>query len=369
MNPSRSLWHPLKSVARSEGAVMVMGVFMAVGLVGAVWYVIGLGDALIYRDHVQEAADSVAFSAAVVHARGMNFIAAVNLIMLVMTAIFLLIRVVEDVFYKIEGLTGGCHGHIHWGCVAENALVPTACTVCKAARKANKALDHVRKDYHDRVLTGVLPALGKIQDAVQTKVAPYGAVAAGLFAGTQYKEVGIALSASLYSAKFASGDEEPGNACAKGKSSGSAVEGEGESCDPEKRGRFGLPLENNPFGFLCGQVVQDIADWVDAQIKKIPVVGKVIDIKPVRNKINGVINGLAKKAVIEYCRPNDGDVWGQKGFKTVHSDLANGAPAFQVFGIVPSSRKIAEDAFGGVLGAGHVGIAPRRPKIVHGRAE
>ena len=64
-----------------DGATMVMGVFIAALLVGMVYYVWGIGDAVMHRERMQDASDTAAFSAAVMHARGMNMIALLNMIM------------------------------------------------------------------------------------------------------------------------------------------------------------------------------------------------------------------------------------------------------------------------------------------------
>src|SRR4051812_40836726 len=70
-----------------QGAIMVLGIFMCSCIVGVLWYVAGLGDAIVYRERMQEAADAVAFSGAVLHARGMNLIVLINLLMAVVLAI------------------------------------------------------------------------------------------------------------------------------------------------------------------------------------------------------------------------------------------------------------------------------------------
>jgi hypothetical protein len=62
-----------------RGAVMILGVFMAVLMVGFVYFVKGIGDAIVYRERMQDAADAAAFAAAAVHARGMNLVVLVNL--------------------------------------------------------------------------------------------------------------------------------------------------------------------------------------------------------------------------------------------------------------------------------------------------
>jgi hypothetical protein len=82
-------------VTDDRGAIMVMGIFMCVLLVGALWYIAGLGDALIYRERMQEAADSVAFSAAIIEARGMNIIVMINLLMAAILAIRVAINMLK----------------------------------------------------------------------------------------------------------------------------------------------------------------------------------------------------------------------------------------------------------------------------------
>jgi hypothetical protein len=84
-------------VADDRGAIMVMGIFMCVILVGGLWYIAGIGDALIFRERMQEAADSVAFSAAVIQARGMNIIVMINLIMAAILAIRVVVNMVKAV--------------------------------------------------------------------------------------------------------------------------------------------------------------------------------------------------------------------------------------------------------------------------------
>ena len=76
------------SVARdTSGAIMVMGVFMAALMVGIIYYVKGIGDAISFRERMQDAADSGAFAAAAVHARGMNLIALINITMVSVLAV------------------------------------------------------------------------------------------------------------------------------------------------------------------------------------------------------------------------------------------------------------------------------------------
>jgi hypothetical protein len=76
---------------------MLTGLFMSCFLIGSLWFVIGIGDTLIYRDRMQEAADHGAFASAALHAKGMNFISLCNLILLVAVTIHIVLGIIHDI--------------------------------------------------------------------------------------------------------------------------------------------------------------------------------------------------------------------------------------------------------------------------------
>lgn len=76
-----------------RGAVMVTSLFMSVFLVACVWHMVGVGDSILARERMMESGDSVAFSSAVIHARGMNAIAMMNVIMAALMAVLVAIKV------------------------------------------------------------------------------------------------------------------------------------------------------------------------------------------------------------------------------------------------------------------------------------
>jgi hypothetical protein len=74
---------------------MVLGIFMCTCLVGVIWYLAGIGEAVVFRERVQEASDAAAFSSAVLQARGMNLIVLINLIMACVLGIRVALKVVQ----------------------------------------------------------------------------------------------------------------------------------------------------------------------------------------------------------------------------------------------------------------------------------
>ncbi len=83
--------------ADERGAVLVMAVFMSVFLVGMLYFVVGIGEAVFRREGLGDAADAAAFAAAILHARGMNLIAFINLVMAALLAVLVAVRVVQAV--------------------------------------------------------------------------------------------------------------------------------------------------------------------------------------------------------------------------------------------------------------------------------
>jgi hypothetical protein len=78
-----------------RGAILVLGIFMCACMVGALWYLAGIGSAIVFRERMQEASDAIAFSGAVLHARGMNLIVLINFVMAAILAIRVALRVTQ----------------------------------------------------------------------------------------------------------------------------------------------------------------------------------------------------------------------------------------------------------------------------------
>lgn len=78
---------------------MVIGVFMAMLVTGFLYYIVGVGNTIIFRERMQDAADAVAFSGAVMHARGMNLVALINIVLAILTAIWMAMKIVQYAIY------------------------------------------------------------------------------------------------------------------------------------------------------------------------------------------------------------------------------------------------------------------------------
>ncbi len=82
--------------AAEAGAATVTGALQAVVLVGGLYAMMSVGDAAVLAERVQSGADSGAFAEVTMHARGLNFISLVNIIMSAMMAILAALQAIID---------------------------------------------------------------------------------------------------------------------------------------------------------------------------------------------------------------------------------------------------------------------------------
>ena len=202
-----------KRLAHDEkGAVMLTGLFMSFFLVGSLWFVMGIGDACIFRDRMQEAADHAAFSSAALHAKGMNFISACNLIMLVMVIVHIVLGIIHDFALAACILTLG-----------------TGCGGWVSARRAYEGYARFMKP----VLTGI-----HIAETVAAYGYPWLGTIKGYQVGTNYGNQGRIGGVTILTVG-------PSNI------PGAALGG----------ANTGLPVGPEPMNFLCQKVVGMIWDF------------------------------------------------------------------------------------------------------------
>jgi hypothetical protein len=84
-----------KAWQAERGAMFVLGIPLCFLMIGLLYFVIGLGEDMLLRERMQDAADASALSAAVVHARGMNLIALVNQLMAALVSLLIMVRMLQ----------------------------------------------------------------------------------------------------------------------------------------------------------------------------------------------------------------------------------------------------------------------------------
>jgi len=144
-----------RALLRDErGAIAIVVLFMAVFLVAALFYLIDIGSSLLYRERMQEAADAAAFSSAVIHARGMNILALINMIMAALLAVLVALNLIEMVIVV--------------GMAAVAACIAISLGTCTAAASALPPLEEARNtvsSIRDNVRSSVLSGLSMLHTA------------------------------------------------------------------------------------------------------------------------------------------------------------------------------------------------------------
>ncbi|MFO0640589.1 MAG: hypothetical protein U0183_15325 [Polyangiaceae bacterium] len=251
MSHAATAERPQNLLDDQRGAIMIMGLFMATMIIGAMWYMKGIGDAIVFRDRMQESADHVVFSAAAVHARGMNLISIINIVMYVLTIIHVVLAVLKYAAYVCAALI-----------VTAEVCLPIA-----------QGLEKAEKIYDNTVIKVGLPALSGVGTVVAVGYPWYGSYA-GYNVGSTYKTMGVAVGASnipglsfslpLGQSLFP-GKKSPvgGNTNQAGnifsKSGSGATKGNGAEFSVDMK--LGLPVTLAENSELCDRAIGVVADF------------------------------------------------------------------------------------------------------------
>jgi hypothetical protein len=245
---------PTIETARKDerGAIMVAAVFMAAFLVSSLWYVAGVGNASLFRESMQSGADAGAFAGAVFHARGMNIIAMINLIMAAILAVLVALKIAKlllTITYAIA-----------------TALCPWtgfACPIAAAAKVGDTAVGSTIKTV-EPIINNTLVVLSKLQVAI-AKIMPVVSLAKSHEMAKKYNkpvEGGLMISESII----------PTNG-------------------------FGLPVEEDEYSVLCKKAAEFVADFALAPFSAFGVSTKWA---------KGLVVGLVEMAPSYFCGSDSG---------------------------------------------------------------
>lgn len=161
MSDTTAQSRPLASDQR--GALMVMGIFMAMLLVGFIYYVAGLGDTILFRERMQDSSDAGAWAAAVIHARGMNVIVMINMIMAAIAAVLIALKIILLILQILS-------------IVAKIlSAIPYTAAVGAALQAVVDPCKEVVSEVHDAVqdfADEILPILTKAERAIAKAIPP-----------------------------------------------------------------------------------------------------------------------------------------------------------------------------------------------------
>ncbi|MCB9619752.1 MAG: hypothetical protein H6724_09940 [Sandaracinus sp.] len=237
-----------------SGAIMVMGLFMAVFLVGMLYYLVGIYEAVIFRERMQDSSDAGAFAAAVMNARGMNLIVLLNIVMAIAFAVLIALKLIQ--IAVVAGLLiaavacwlGGA------GCAAIPPLTNWNIQVPQYIQRAERAVEQITR----------------VCDAVQN------AIRLGWPALGQARAVDTMTMAAAFSPPSDFGFVWP-------------VWG-------------ALPVENHELRETCDRAALYVGELIGLPFRLIPVIGNKI-----ANWISGAVQGLVSALAVYFCGARPGE--------------------------------------------------------------
>ncbi|HEY1954807.1 MAG TPA: hypothetical protein VGH28_04330 [Polyangiaceae bacterium] len=292
-----------------RGAIMVIGIFFACVMIGWMWTLVGLGDAMIWRDRSQESVDSIVYTSAAIHARGMNFISFCNIVMLLITAVYLAMAVIFSISDFLMVITGRMDDKVF---CPEAVGLPVTSAVCHDATKDEASLlleetgigevldamdfvvaaevnepihDGLQKGldkYEKNVMWKLLPALSDASTKV-AQIAPWAGAAVGALEGYRYVDwgehrYGAGVSPSMFPASYFGAPVKKWSA----ENRNNPYTG--------RDGRLGLPVAIKEMGILCKRAGDVMIDGVIDMVTSI-LPGKVL------KKVVGAILGWFKDKI------------------------------------------------------------------------
>jgi Flp pilus assembly protein TadG len=281
-----------------RGAIMVIGLFMFTFLIGACWYVFGIGNAISYRENLQNAADSTAFAAAVYNARGMNILVMVNLVMAAVMAVLVAAKAAQVLLLGINLIT----------CALSETLV--AIPICAATTEAEPEME----EFVDETVAPPVIATEKVLHYTEGALAvvwPWLSEGKSTAASLDYQP-GVLFGTTMATAQIPLGLSNAGDFSSLITNAiGFNFSGKGSpvsfnlknnitnGLDSGFSGRYGLPVENDSLNDLCSMAASTVFDVVSLPIDLIPGAGTFM--KPILDALNTAIKYLAGNFAFYFC--------------------------------------------------------------------
>jgi hypothetical protein len=321
-----------RSLAQDDrGAIMVMGLVMGTFLIGAVWYVWGIGNAIQYRENMQNAADATAFAAAVFDARGMNIIALLNLIWTVVMMFLVAVRLIQCIVLIINIVSCIFGAFLNPICDASTAAEPI---VDRWVSAVSSVVIPVCRTLHyaESGVAVVWPWLAEAKSA-QASVA----YAPGVVVGTTWATAMIPLSLNTpgdYANILTSATNIGG--VVSGGGGGFVNPFAGKGVDGAFKGRFGLPVQNDSGPAGCSIAGEFVLNTLSLPLTKIPVIGG--EIGGLLTKFDAVIGFITGQLPSFFCGNDSSAIMGAVNYLRKKAGTIQGKNAGAA---LPSGQQLA----------------------------
>ncbi len=234
----------------TSGQTTVAVIFMFAFLMGGIWYLVGLGEAMVFHEQMQDAADATGFAPSVIQARGMNVLALLNLVMSAILAVLVAVKIGQLLLLAANVIACAIPFNPHCPLLSswENPYGNFTKITDKTVSTVNKGLYSA-----ETAIAKTVPVIGQAKAKLASR--EFAPVVEG----------GFTASASL----VPSGE------------------------------RFGLPVEDEEYKNLCAHAAEGIGDLVFKPIKFLP--GANVIVAPVLKYVGGLVGKLAKAFPGYFC--------------------------------------------------------------------
>lgn len=274
-----------------SGALLIIGVVMGMILVGALWHVASIGDAIIWRERAQDAADSAAFENAVWNARGMNAIVLLNMLMALVMAVLVAWRaLLLFVAVVIAVISLLCAVNF----IVPNPLSAVACTLARSLPSMTQLLARMEKA-DTRIAENVVlitHALGTAQKVVAGAVPPVGALVSINDTKDAYDTAAVWTFSTSVIPNIESGirlgvGKNPGFECDERQDNYSAR----DFLSARIGYGFSLPVQDEQYSVLCQKAGELVPNNLRAVLERAGAPGELVAAFGTLSTIAGAVAG------------------------------------------------------------------------------
>ncbi len=287
---------------------MVVALFTTTFLIGAAWYVFGIGNAVQYRENLQNAADATAFSAAVYDARGMNIIAFLNLLMAAVMAILVAAKCAQLILIGANIIS--CL------CAASVILAPICAPVCAWT----SSMEVPCEEFVDETIAQPVLIVEKVLHYTETAIAivwPWLASGKSTTESLNYQP-GVLFGTSMATAQIPMGLNNGGDwanlisgSFSFGGSGGMNFnffsQFAGKGLDGWFSGRFGLPVENDTLNDLCSMAAADVWDVISLPLQFLTGISWFF--QWIIDAVKSAVKWIAGNFAFYFCQDTPDGLW------------------------------------------------------------
>ncbi|HTV18062.1 MAG TPA: hypothetical protein VMG12_05310 [Polyangiaceae bacterium] len=290
----RRLWRD------ESGGLLLVGILMGALLVGGLWYLASIGDAILWREQAQDAADAAAFENAVWNARGMNVLVLLNMLMALVMAILVIWRtLILFLSVLIAVIAIACA----LGFLIPNPISTVACTLARAIPRMAATLARMKRidDQISARVVKITHALATSQKVVAGAIPPIGAIVAMKDTNDAFD-----VSAAWTFSTSALPNIEQGLRLGVGKNPGFECDEAADNYSPKDFLQprvgyvFSLPAQEDQWSVLCSRAAQLVPNNLAAVLER---TGAPQELISAFNALSLIVGPIAGTFPTVFCAP------------------------------------------------------------------